>query len=247
MASRAWGCGASCTDRSARVHRCPVASMVLAWLILFLGSGIAGKIIGTARSSVPTWFATTILALNVLVGGIACSSLMLVFFYATPGRPASPAGRARAGREPAAQRPAAAQSRSGSRPSPRPSPTRSSEATILFADVVDFTPLRRRLLAAAGRRPARSLFSHFDELAERYGLEKIKTIGDAYMVAAGVPTRAQIMPGRSRAWRSTCVDVVRAGDAVGHGLELRVRHQLGPCGRRSDRKQASSTTCGATR
>ena len=59
--------------------------------------------------------------------------------------------------------------------------------TILFADVVDFTPF------AAHETPARvvavlnEVFSRFDTLAERHGLEKIKTIGDAYMVVAGAP------------------------------------------------------------
>jgi len=59
--------------------------------------------------------------------------------------------------------------------------------TILFADVVDFTPF------AAHETPARAVdllndvFSNFDTLAERHDLEKIKTIGDAYMVIAGAP------------------------------------------------------------
>ena len=59
--------------------------------------------------------------------------------------------------------------------------------TILFADVVDFTPF------AAHASPARvvdvldEVFNRFDTLAERHGLEKIKTIGDAYMVVAGAP------------------------------------------------------------
>lgn len=60
-------------------------------------------------------------------------------------------------------------------------------ATILFADVVNFTPL------SAGMAPnelvsiLNEVFSMFDDLVEEYGLEKIKTIGDCYMVAAGVP------------------------------------------------------------
>ena len=61
------------------------------------------------------------------------------------------------------------------------------DVTILFADVVGFTPF------AAHETPARivalldQVFSRFDTLAERRGLEKIKTIGDAYMVVAGAP------------------------------------------------------------
>ena len=61
-------------------------------------------------------------------------------------------------------------------------------ASILFADVVDFTPLSERLKPAEVVGVLDHLFSHFDLLAERYGVEKIKTIGDCYMVAAGVPS-----------------------------------------------------------
>ena len=61
------------------------------------------------------------------------------------------------------------------------------EASILFADVVDFTPLSSRLDAREVVGLLDRLFTSFDELVDRYGVEKIKTIGDCYMVAAGVP------------------------------------------------------------
>jgi guanylate cyclase len=60
-------------------------------------------------------------------------------------------------------------------------------ASVLFADVVDFTPRSDGLTAAEVVGLLDRLFGEFDTLAERYGLEKIKTIGDAYMVASGVP------------------------------------------------------------
>ncbi|HXF97151.1 MAG TPA: adenylate/guanylate cyclase domain-containing protein [Gaiellaceae bacterium] len=60
-------------------------------------------------------------------------------------------------------------------------------ASILFADVVDFTPLSARLGPQDLVELLDRLFTSFDELADRYGVEKIKTIGDCYMVAAGVP------------------------------------------------------------
>ncbi len=62
-----------------------------------------------------------------------------------------------------------------------------AEVTVLFADIVDFT---RRSAAADARDVVNllnAIFSDFDELADRYGLEKIKTIGDAYMVVGGLP------------------------------------------------------------
>jgi adenylate cyclase len=61
------------------------------------------------------------------------------------------------------------------------------DASILFADVVDFTPLASRLDAREVVGLLDRLFTSFDELVDRYQVEKIKTIGDCYMVAAGVP------------------------------------------------------------
>ena len=64
------------------------------------------------------------------------------------------------------------------------------DASILFADVVDFTPLASRLDAREVVGLLDRLFTSFDELVDRYDVEKIKTIGDCYMVAAGVPRAA---------------------------------------------------------
>jgi adenylate cyclase len=62
-----------------------------------------------------------------------------------------------------------------------------NEVTILFADIVGFTPLSARLSPIELVNLLNQIFSEFDRLAENFGLEKIKTIGDAYMVAAGLP------------------------------------------------------------
>jgi class 3 adenylate cyclase/FixJ family two-component response regulator len=64
---------------------------------------------------------------------------------------------------------------------------RFDEVTILFADIVDFTPLSAQLTPLELVQLLNQIFSTFDQLAEQFGLEKIKTIGDAYMVAGGVP------------------------------------------------------------
>jgi adenylate cyclase len=60
-------------------------------------------------------------------------------------------------------------------------------ASILFADMVDFTPMSTEMSPVEMVNLLNEIFSHFDTLVERYGLEKIKTVGDCYMVAAGVP------------------------------------------------------------
>jgi adenylate cyclase len=59
--------------------------------------------------------------------------------------------------------------------------------TVLFADIVSFTSLSEKLKPDVLVGFLNKIFSEFDYLAELYGLEKIKTIGDAYMVAGGVP------------------------------------------------------------
>jgi adenylate cyclase len=61
------------------------------------------------------------------------------------------------------------------------------DVTILFADVVEFTPFAARESPARVVAVLNEVFSRFDRLAEERGLEKIKTMGDAYMVVAGVP------------------------------------------------------------
>ncbi|HUL11022.1 MAG TPA: adenylate/guanylate cyclase domain-containing protein [Methylococcaceae bacterium] len=61
------------------------------------------------------------------------------------------------------------------------------EVTVMFADLVGFTALSTQIPPTMLVRLLDRIFSAFDELADRHGLEKIKTIGDAYMAAAGVP------------------------------------------------------------
>lgn len=65
---------------------------------------------------------------------------------------------------------------------------RFDEATILFADIVNFTGFSGAISPADLVDRLNDIFSAFDSLAEQYGLEKIKTIGDAYMVVGGIPT-----------------------------------------------------------
>ena len=61
------------------------------------------------------------------------------------------------------------------------------DVTVVFADVVDFTPFAERTAPERVVGVLDEIFSSFDGLAERLGLEKIKTVGDAYMVVAGLP------------------------------------------------------------
>jgi adenylate cyclase len=64
---------------------------------------------------------------------------------------------------------------------------RHANCSVLFADIVGFTSLSERLSPEALVDMLSEVFTRFDQCVEQFGLTKIKTIGDAYMVAAGVP------------------------------------------------------------
>ena len=61
------------------------------------------------------------------------------------------------------------------------------EASVLFADMVGFTPLSAKLAPVEMVELLNEIFSFFDSLLDKYSVEKIRTIGDSYMVASGVP------------------------------------------------------------
>jgi guanylate cyclase len=197
------------------------------FLVVFLGFGLVGESLGVTRA-LPDWFLSTMIALNVVVGGTIVFTLLALFAKQRGDAlaalrseqakaenlllnilPRSIADKLKAQTQTIADQ--------------------FTSASILFADVVDFTPLAERLPPAEVVGVLDHLFTHFDALAERYGLEKIKTIGDCYMVAAGVPTPR---PDHARALALMALDmleVMRADDDVGHlGLELRVGINSGP-------------------
>jgi adenylate cyclase len=104
------------------------------------------------------------------------------------------------------------------------------EASILFADVVDFTPLASRLDAREVVGLLDRLFTSFDALVDRYDVEKIKTIGDCYMVAAGVPRRradhAQALAGLALEMGECARNCLPEG--AEHDLRLRIGISSGP-------------------
>jgi guanylate cyclase len=102
-------------------------------------------------------------------------------------------------------------------------------ASVLFADVVEFTPLAEALPAERVVDMLDQLFGHFDTLAERYELEKIKTIGDCYMAAAGIPSpRAD----HARTVALLALDMMEAvapnGPMGSLGFQLRIGLNSGP-------------------
>jgi adenylate cyclase len=97
------------------------------------------------------------------------------------------------------------------------------EATILFSDLVNFTSLAARRSAEETVAVLGDIFCRFDSLAARYGLEKIKTTGDGYMVAGGLPeARADHALAVAEMAFAMLDAVENASQAVGEPLQLRV-------------------------
>jgi class 3 adenylate cyclase len=97
------------------------------------------------------------------------------------------------------------------------------DATILFADLVDFTTLAGKCSPTRIVDLLNTLFSAFDALAKELKLEKIKTIGDAYMVAGGIPEEN---PGHAHAVADMALGMIDAvletGKQFGETLEARI-------------------------
>jgi guanylate cyclase len=186
----------------------------------FLGAGILGEITG-GLSTLPRWFSTTMLALNVVVGGAVVFLLLALF------------AKQRQDAQDVAENlllnilPRTIADKLKEKPETIADAFPS--ASILFADVVEFTPLAERLEATRVVEMLDQLFGHFDTLAERYDLEKIKTIGDCYMAAAGIPApRAD----HARTLALLALDMeeaVRPRGAMGSlGFQLRIGINSGP-------------------
>lgn len=103
---------------------------------------------------------------------------------------------------------------------------RIDSATIVFADIVDFTPLVSRTDPSVLLQKLAGIFSAFDDHATARGVEKIKTIGDAYMAVAGIPDPSDDHPERALAFARDLIETM-AGE-VGQGLTIRVGLHTGP-------------------
>ncbi|HAZ49975.1 MAG TPA: adenylate/guanylate cyclase domain-containing response regulator [Cyanobacteria bacterium UBA11369] len=101
--------------------------------------------------------------------------------------------------------------------------------SVLFADMVGFTRLASQISPTELILKLNSIFSEFDQLTERYGLEKIKTIGDGYMVASGLPTpredNADAMLEMALAMQET---IEKIGNQTRESLKLRIGINSGP-------------------
>jgi guanylate cyclase len=200
----------------------------LAFVAVFLASGIIGELASGGRAVLPAWFESTMIALNVIVGGAVVFMLLVRFV----GQREQAMSALRVEQDKAEDLllnilPRAIADKLKAEPATIAD--QFDAASILFADVVDFTPLADRLEPAEVVGVLDRLFTYFDQLADRYKVEKIKTIGDCYMVAAGVPTprgdHARVIALMALEMR----EAMQAKDGIGElGLDLRIGINSGP-------------------
>jgi class 3 adenylate cyclase len=104
-----------------------------------------------------------------------------------------------------------------------------TEVTVLFADIVNFTQLAGKISPKELVSLLNQIFSAFDRIAEQYELEKIKTIGDAYMVVGGLP---QPRLDHAQAIANMALDMQKItailGKELGFDLQIRIGIHSGP-------------------
>ncbi|HYG71926.1 MAG TPA: adenylate/guanylate cyclase domain-containing protein [Actinomycetota bacterium] len=199
----------------------------VAFVVVFLVTGILGEVL-FADADLPRWFTSMMLALNVVVAGGVAFTLLATF--AKQRNAAETAVRVEQQRSellllnilpgPIADR---------LKTDGRMIADHFDAASIVFADVVDFTPLAQGLAPTEVVGVLDRLFTRFDVLVEKHGLEKIKTIGDCYMAASGVP---EPNPDHARRAALLALDmreaIATAPVAGGLGLQLRIGINSGP-------------------
>ena len=105
-----------------------------------------------------------------------------------------------------------------------------SSASVLFADIVNFTPISAKFDPLEVVEMLNELFSHFDELVDKYSVEKIQVAGDGYMVAAGVPTARKNHAIVLAHLALEMMDYVKREEFLGgrHSIEIRIGINSGP-------------------
>jgi class 3 adenylate cyclase len=150
------------------------------FVALVIASGIIDPLLSRTPAAMPEIVRTTFFVLNV-VGVTATAYLLVQYFVRAREREFERSERLLLNVLP---RPIADLLKRDGRVAAQAHP----DVTVLFADVVNFTPFADRTSPERVVSVLDELFSGFDRLADLHGLEKIKTIGDAYMAVGGLPT-----------------------------------------------------------
>ena len=191
----------------------------IGYLLLIGASGMVES--SLTRSAIPTSVTTWFFVLNI--GGVSMVAFFLLRYFmhgfAVERQrserlllnvlPVSIARRLKAGERPLADR--------------------FESVAVLFADLVGFTPMSERLAPEEVIELLDGLFSRFDQIADRLGLEKIKTVGDSYMVVGGLPEPRDDAPEAIAEMALELCEVVKGMRTTsGAVLDLRIGIDIGP-------------------
>ena len=207
------------------------ARRAVPWLLVFLGlTALAGVLDPSLPQGppVPGGVVVTFFVLNI--GAVAASTFLLVRFFVRQRERAMDALRVEREKserlllnvlpQPIAQR---LKTQEGIIADGH------SDVTVLFADIVDFTPLSERLDPEQVVALLDEIFTAFDSLADEQGLEKIKTIGDAYMVAGGLPVpRPDHVQAVAEMALGMLEEVARCAERFHAPLSVRIGIDTGP-------------------
>jgi adenylate cyclase len=193
-----------------------------AFVVTFLLAFVLSEVVRPNGADLPEGFVRTFDVLNIVV--VSCVAMLLLITFAR-GRDAA---QARVEALLLNVLPADVAQRLQS--DPNSIADHFDEVSILFADVVDFTPLSSGLDAREVVAFLDRLFTSFDALVDRFEVEKIKTIGDCYMVAAGVPRQR---PDHAQALANLAIEMRECAkqclsDSDWHDLQLRIGISSGP-------------------
>ncbi len=202
------------------------AENAVAWFLAFIGLlGFSAAIESSLTpADIPSWLVTVFFFLNV--GAVALTAFLLLQYFVR--------ARERAHMELAAERERSERLLLNVLPAPIAErlkradgviADRCSEVSVLFADLAGFTPTAERLPPEDVVSLLDGIFSEFDGLVAEHGLEKIKTIGDGYMAAGGVPVHVKDHAERIADLALAMQEAIRAREAA---LGLRIGIDTGP-------------------
>jgi adenylate cyclase len=201
------------------------ARQAVPWFVVFIAltivSGLADSRLAMAAAPIPSGVQVTFFVLNVL--GVSVTAYLLLQ-YSVRARDAAMA-RSEGLLLNVLPRSIAQRLKRD----PGVIAERFDEVTVLFADVADFTPFAERTSPERIVGVLDEIFSAFDRLTRKRGLEKIKTIGDAYMVAGGLP---EPRPDHAKAVAELALDMqselARVCETLGLRLTIRIGIDTGP-------------------
>lgn len=202
--------------------------LMTVFVVIVAGLGLTDGLIARTAPTVPTGVAVGLMVLNI-VGVVVIVYFPLSFYITAFGRAhdALQAERQRSDQLMDSLMPAriAARLKAGE----KVIADQLSGVGVLFADIVGFTSVAQRLPAEQIVRRLNRAFTSFDRLCDKFGLVKIKTIGDSYMVAAGLsaddPRSVHVLADLALAMREAAHDLTIDGESP---LQLRFGIDVGP-------------------